>query len=187
MFLLQVAQAPFPVVVANEKGQPQYEVVLPKYTLQDAINFGSVLVEKWRASETKDMTPQQIREYGSMHPAISPTLGDLKRSIAALDGAKDVVSSVFPRGRVFEMDYIGSQWSRGNEITNDSDGLLEKLLERVLSGSSSGTLTELAWKLADLQDTSAVAPPPMPGNSIDDDKDEDEDPLSSTAGGAPKL
>lgn len=198
MFLLQIARAPFIMHLANEQGQPAYEIHVPKYTLGEAIGWGAVLTERWRATQTQNLNDIQRREFDTMYPQIPATLTDIKRAVASLEGAEEVIRISIPKAKVFAVEpqrkvvkttemvkttekdsklAIRSAiiWKRGREITEP--GFLDKVLDQILAGNGSGTLNALAWELSDLNDTSDMTPSQKADPENDDEEAAAPDPL----------
>lgn len=194
MFLLQITQAPFILYVADAKGQPTFQVHVPTYTLEEAIEYGAELFAQWREEQQQNMTEAQKRDFDAMYPTAQATIADIKRAIASLDGAKEVISKAFPRAKVYKAvrherrrkapakDNTAPPaaaptivWKKGEEVPNPD---LDAMLKQVLTGNGSGTLCRIAWEIANLEDHSTKLPPeikvPKDPNS---DDEEEEDPL----------
>lgn len=200
MFLLQAVQAPFVAHLADEKGEPKYEIHIPRYTLRDAILWGAVLTQRWRSKQVENLSDNQVRDFNTMYPEIPATLGDIKRAVQSMEGAEEVITTTVMRGKVYEcVKYPGPKepvkdkdgkptkifrsqnfWKRGKDITSPT--LLDTVLETILGGNGPGTLVAMGWEIADVVDKSAIDPPAMFTEHKPDDADESKgsDPLPPT-------
>lgn len=173
MFFLQSVQAPFVFTLNGDDGKPCYVVKVPRYTIGDAIEWGVVLAERWRAEQTKDLkTENERRDFNQMHPAYPLTPADLKVAVGSVEGAKEVINDTIPKAKVYkaaEISHVSSRkvdgkekkfkttrWDAGEDIT--SPQTTKDVLNRVLVGNGASALCRIAWEIADLRDISPQAP-----------------------------
>jgi hypothetical protein len=166
MFLLQSLQAPFVFTLADDVGLPEYVVKVPRYKLGDSIEWAAVLSEKWRSAQTEGMNDVEKRDFNTMYPPYPLTLGDLKRAIASLEGAEEVIRATFPKAKVFKaVVAVKDQKKDGRtykvRVVRPGEEVKDKnaeILARVMEGNGTGALHRVAWEIADLQDFSPEAP-----------------------------
>lgn len=87
MFFLRAMQAPVLVTVGEKV------LTIPKFTLDDAVVWASEVQAERDAFATKDMDDVRKREFRMMYPSIPPDLGELRKLLLGIPGAKRVVQS----------------------------------------------------------------------------------------------
>jgi hypothetical protein len=192
MFLLQIAQAPVVIRVANEKGEQAWEVSIPKYTLGDAIVWGAAIKAQYEEAIVKGLDERRAREVLALNPPIPPTINDLKRLLQTPNGAQEVLSTQLPKATVYYL--VKSEKKglngkpqvvlvRGAQVGPDQSDHIRKALVNI----GAGPLCHVAWEIADVSDAqqaalAAVSPPEDEPSTTEESEDDVADPLPVSGG-----
>lgn len=163
MFLLQIAQAP--VVIQIQDGDMPCELVIPKYKLKDATEWGAVISSRWVDQATEGLNDNQRREYLAAYPPIPPTLDGLKQLLRTVPGIQEVLETAIPRARVWTLTQktkSGGKDDKGKDkppvryYVREKEITSPEALARVLASMldvGTGSLGFVARQIADLDET----------------------------------
>jgi hypothetical protein len=160
MFFLQAAESPV-VVRFGEK-----YIRIPKYTMDEVVNWGAEIMQERIEKAIAEMTPQQSRDFLVLNPPIEPDLGEMKRRLRTPNGTMRVLNHCLPLAEIIDK-------KKGGKVVGK---LTEEDIETILKVNGTGRKAMLAWELADLDDNSLLRDPNKKEDD-DDDEDDDKDPL----------
>lgn len=93
MFFLRAMQAPVIVTVGDRV------LTIPKFTLDDSVAWASEIQAERDASALEGMDDTRKREFRMMYPSIPPDIGELRKLLLGIPGAKRVVFSCLSKAK----------------------------------------------------------------------------------------
>lgn len=176
MYFLQIAQSTIQLRLGRK-----LLLTVPKFEIDEAIAWGSEILQQEIETKTKDMDDVRRAEFLNLYPQLTPDLNSMRGYLRTVEGVKKVITTCLLKAKVQK---ILKENKDGKVLkAEDIDPLTPEMVEEYVKVNGTGRLGGLAWVLADIDDQSVMRPPDGYDGPVDEDssqREESPDPLSGT-------
>lgn len=152
MQFLQIMQAPvvigLPEFVDPLPPAPARTLIIPKFTIDDFVEWGSELEAALIQRVTENLDDTRRREYLSLYPPAQPDIQEFHRHARTIPGMQRIARTCLRRAKVKQSD-----------TQAELPKLTEVEIDLVIKSVGLGRLQAFSFTLADMIDTSQVVPP----------------------------